>query len=119
MIQAQDSPERSVVGAGAVGRSSTVTADKRLAVLAQPTTDSGVDTCHAPEGLAQRAEMDRTYVGDAERGERNVSLDNIGRLADALGVRPPYLLADLRQLAATTASTFTTTERPRDRAAVR
>lgn len=36
-----------------------------------------------------------TYVGDAERGERNVSLDGILRLANALGVRPGVLLHGL------------------------
>ena len=38
------------------------------------------------EDLAHRAGLDRTYVGSVERGERNVSLDNIHRLAKALGV---------------------------------
>jgi len=41
--------------------------------------------------LAQRAGLDRTYVGSVERGERNVSIDNIERLAEALGIE----LADL------------------------
>jgi transcriptional regulator with XRE-family HTH domain len=43
------------------------------------------------EGLAEVARMDRTYVGDVERGERNVSLDNIWRLADALDIDPASL----------------------------
>ncbi|MEN6082668.1 helix-turn-helix transcriptional regulator [Chromobacterium piscinae] len=30
--------------------------------------------------------MSRTYVSEIERGERNVSIDNMGALADALGV---------------------------------
>lgn len=38
------------------------------------------------ERLAQVADLDRTYVGSVERGERNVSLDNIYRLAAALNV---------------------------------
>ena len=36
------------------------------------------------EDLAHRAELDRTYIGGVERGERNISLDNIHRLAEAL-----------------------------------
>jgi len=37
------------------------------------------------EELALRAGLHRTYVGDVERGTRNVSLRNIRRLAAALG----------------------------------
>jgi DNA-binding XRE family transcriptional regulator len=38
------------------------------------------------EGLADLAELHRTYVGSVERSERNVSLDNVERVALALGV---------------------------------
>lgn len=44
------------------------------------------------EKLAERAGLHRTYVGSVERGERNVSLDNIVRLADAVRVKPSDLL---------------------------
>ncbi|MFT4264828.1 MAG: helix-turn-helix transcriptional regulator [Nocardioides sp.] len=46
------------------------------------------------EGLGQVADLDRTYIGGIERGERNVSLDNIWKLADALGVEPGELFAE-------------------------
>lgn len=38
------------------------------------------------ERLAELADLHRTYVGSIERRERNVSLDNVERLAAALGV---------------------------------
>lgn len=44
------------------------------------------------ESLAHLADLDRTYIGSVERGERNISLDNIHRIALALGVRAHELL---------------------------
>lgn len=43
--------------------------------------------------LAQKARMDYKYLGALERGERNPTLFNIGRVADALGVPAGDLLS--------------------------
>ena len=38
------------------------------------------------EALALACDLDRTYIGGVERGERNVSLVNIGKISAGLGV---------------------------------
>lgn len=45
------------------------------------------------EQLAERSELHRTYVSGIERGERNLGLLNVFRLADALAVSAADLLA--------------------------
>jgi transcriptional regulator with XRE-family HTH domain len=45
------------------------------------------------EDLADRIGHHRTYVGSVERGERNLSLRSLERLAASLGVDPVALLA--------------------------
>ncbi len=49
------------------------------------------------EDLADATGLHPTYVGDAERGERNVALDNILKLAKALKVDPGQLLNGLQK----------------------
>ena len=44
------------------------------------------------EELAYRAKLHRTYISSIERGQRNVSVENIFAIADALKVPPGDLL---------------------------
>lgn len=44
------------------------------------------------EALAVDAGLDRSYVGGIERGEHNLTIMNIAKIADALKVKPSTLL---------------------------
>ena len=46
------------------------------------------------EALADLAGLHRTYIGSVERSERNVSIDNMERLANALEVDIAELLRE-------------------------
>ena len=50
------------------------------------------------EELAKKAKLHKAYIGFVERGERNISVDTIVVIADALGVAPwVLLLPDVRK----------------------
>jgi transcriptional regulator with XRE-family HTH domain len=65
--------------------------DKRREKQIQKDFGGRVRELRKEQGLSQEAlalvcGLDRTYVGGVERGERNISLVNIYRIAAALGI---------------------------------
>ncbi|WP_397571585.1 helix-turn-helix domain-containing protein [Schlesneria sp. T3-172] len=46
---------------------------------------------YSQEDFAHQVGLDRSYMGGVERGERNISLENICLIADALQVPPSTL----------------------------
>ncbi len=42
---------------------------------------------YSQESFAEAAGLHRTYIGAIERGEQNVSLDNIGHIAQTLKIK--------------------------------
>jgi len=44
------------------------------------------------EALAERADINRTYLSDIERGVRNPGVRNVIRLAKALGIKTAKLM---------------------------
>ncbi len=43
------------------------------------------------EELGYRAGLHRTYIGSVERGEKNITIDTLERIADALGINKDEL----------------------------
>ena len=44
------------------------------------------------EALAEKADLDRTYLSDIERGVRNPGIKNVILIAKALGITPSDLM---------------------------
>ncbi|NQX46408.1 helix-turn-helix transcriptional regulator [Paenibacillus tritici] len=46
------------------------------------------------ERLGFKSNLDRTYIGGIERGERNLTVLNLKKIADALGVSVSFILSE-------------------------
>lgn len=60
--------------------------------------------------VAQRSKLHRTYISDVERGERNISVESMRRIANALDMRVWQLVqyaeeAEVQQLVSTANTT--------------
>lgn len=51
---------------------------------------------YSQEGFADECDLHRTYVGGIERGERNVSLENIYKISQALKIHVSELFQDMK-----------------------
>ncbi|MBB0025879.1 helix-turn-helix domain-containing protein [Ralstonia pickettii] len=68
--------------------------DGQLALLGAAVRARRKAALLSQEALADRAEIDRSHMGKIERGERNVTLLNVLRIAQALDCKPSELLAE-------------------------
>ena len=50
------------------------------------------------EDIADLSDLHRTYIGGVERGERNVSLQNIFKIARSLGITTEELMRQVEAL---------------------
>lgn len=46
------------------------------------------------EELGHKAKLHRTYIGGVERGERNITVESLIRISDALGVDIADIVSD-------------------------
>jgi transcriptional regulator with XRE-family HTH domain len=51
----------------------------------------------AQEKLAELAGINRGYMGDVERGERNLALQNMAKIAGALGIKLSLLIREMEK----------------------
>lgn len=65
-----------------------------VGALGQVVRERRAEAGFSQESFAFKVGIHRTYVGAVERGERNLSLQNMLRIAEALGVRVSELLAE-------------------------
>ena len=53
------------------------------------------ERCLSQEELADKCGLHRTYISDVELGKRNVSLENIARIAESLEISLPDLFLEV------------------------
>lgn len=68
-------------------------ADGSLKRLGEAVRAARKDRGMSQEALADAAGIDRSHMGKIERGERNVTLLNVTRIAKAIGCKASALLA--------------------------
>jgi transcriptional regulator with XRE-family HTH domain len=68
--------------------------DKQLVLLGESVRARRKALNLSQEALADFAGIDRSHMGKIERGERNVTLLNIVRIAEAMNCKPSDILRD-------------------------
>jgi transcriptional regulator with XRE-family HTH domain len=66
-----------------------------LRALGQRIRDLRAAQGYSQEGFADRCGVHRTFMGTVERGESNLSFENIARVARGLGITLSALFSDL------------------------
>jgi transcriptional regulator with XRE-family HTH domain len=70
--------------------------ERTLVELGKRIQEARLELGISQEALATQAGLHRTYMGMVERGERNITIINLLRIATALGIEAGILLQGLR-----------------------
>ncbi len=65
---------------------------QELGSLGQAVRELRLTKGWSQEAFADYAEIDRSYIGGIERGEHNIALINLLKIASALGIKAAQLL---------------------------
>ena len=66
--------------------------NKLLVKFGQQVREERIRQGYSQEELAELADVHRTYIGMIERAEKNITLKNIEKIANALKIKPEELL---------------------------
>ena len=69
-----------------------MTADKHMIALGRRVREVRKGKGISQERLAEIAGVDRSYMGNIERGEKNITLKKSSEVCDALGIDIKYLI---------------------------
>lgn len=75
-----------------MGKSYSEDEKRLLTQIGKKIRELRIEAGFSQEQLAFESNLDRTYIGSVERGERNISLINIAKIASALNIQPHELL---------------------------
>lgn len=67
-----------------------------VTIVAENVKSLRAERCISQEQLAELSGLHRTYIGGIERGERNITLESLEKIASALGVYPAELVSTKR-----------------------
>tara|TARA_B100002049_G_C15998818_1_gene340568 strand:+ start:77 stop:292 length:216 start_codon:yes stop_codon:yes gene_type:complete len=70
-------------------------ADPRLKAFGQRVRELRKERGYSQESFAALAGVDRSYMGQIERGEKNITLVKLFQISDALKLKPSNLFKDL------------------------
>lgn len=71
-----------------LSRTDTIMDNTRLKLFGRRVRELRIQKGFSQESFAHDCEMARSFYGDVERGNRNITILNIFKIADGLGVEP-------------------------------